>query len=47
MEWILLFVAVFQGSITAFVAIPRSALLRVADPLGGGIAQVGDPTSGS
>ena len=47
MKWVLLSVAVFLGSIVVFVAIPRPALLRVANSLGvfgGGIVQVAAPT---
>ena len=47
MKWFLLSVAVFLGSIVVFVAIPRPALLLVANSLGvfdGGIVQVADPT---
>ena len=46
-KWVLLSVAVFLGSIVVFVAIPRPALLRVANSLGvfgGGIVQVAAPT---
>ena len=46
MKWFLLSVAVFLGSIVVFVAIPRPALLWVANSLDvfSGIAHVADPT---
>ena len=48
MKWILLFVAVFPGSVAVFVAMPRPALLWVANAVGvfgGGIAPASEPTS--
>ena len=47
MKWILLSVAVFLGSVAVFVAMPRSALLWVANSLpvfGDGVAHVGGST---
>ena len=47
MKWVLLSVAVFLGSIVVFVAIPRPALLWIANSVGvfgGGLVQVADPT---
>ena len=48
MKWVLLSVAVFLGSVAVFVAMPRSALLWVANSLpvfGDGVAHVGGSTS--
>ena len=48
MKWVVMWFAVFIGSVVVFVAIPRSALLWVANSLdifGDGIAQVSDRTS--
>ena len=49
MKWVVVWVAVFLGSVAVFVAIPTPALYWVAnflDVFGDGSAQVGDPTSG-
>ena len=48
MKWVVMWVAVFIGSVVVFVAIPRSALLWVVNSLdifGDGIAQVSDRTN--
>ena len=48
MKWVLLFVAVFIGSIAVFVAIPRPAFLWVANSVGvfsGGVSPASDATS--
>ena len=49
MKWVVVWVAVFLGSVVVFVAIPTPALYWVAsslDVFGDGRAKVGDPTSG-